>query len=262
MWFTLGTSDEHHVFVAGAPRSGTTLIKAVLENHSAACGPTRESTGLFSNMNFYQDQWWGQTGLDARAVAPLLKSSNNIIALYDRIAQEMRSRHEAAVFVDKVPWPPSRHRLLYVTSKFKGAEWIHIVRDGRDCYCSARDHPHVPQSETVAKFSKYWKSCVESHEASIPEEQKYTIRYEDLTRSPASVVESVMNFVGLDFEIHQVEESSRSGYDKGARGAHSRLQKPITDSSVGRWKDEMSTKEVKVFRRHAGDALRRFGYDG
>ena len=261
MWCTLTTSDERHVFVSGAPRSGTTLLKAILENHSAACGPTYESTGLFSNVDFFRDQWWGQTGLDSNTIAPLLSSSGDIVSFYEKIARTMRDRHDASVFVDKMPWPPRRHRLWYVTSKFEGARWIHVVRDGRDCYCSAANHPHVHQSETASAFAKYWRTCVESHEAMIPEERKCTIRYEDLTRTPSSVIESVMDFVGVDFESQQIEASSRNSYDDGAEDAHSRLQKPISDASVGRWKDEMSAEDVQAFQRHAREVLRKFDYE-
>jgi hypothetical protein len=70
-----------------------------------------------------------------------------------------------------------------------------------------------------------------------------------------------MDFVGLDFESRQVEASSRSDYDDGTEGAHSRLQKPISDSSVGRWKDEMSAEDVQAFQRHASKVLRKFDYE-
>jgi hypothetical protein len=69
-----------------------------------------------------------------------------------------------------------------------------------------------------------------------------------------------MEFIGLDFESRQVEASSRTDYDDGAEGAHSRLQKPISDASVGRWTNEMSAEEVMDFRQHAGNVLEKFDY--
>lgn len=262
LWCTFDTSRKSHVFVCGAPRSGTTLLKAILENHSQLCGPTYESTGIFSNLDFYRDQWWGQTGLDSTEVRRILGDSKNIIEVYDSVAMRVCQEKESARFVDKMPWPPRRYRLRYVASRFEGAQWIHIVRDGRDCYCSARNHPHVPQSKTVTSFAEYWQSCVIGHEERIPDEQKHTIRYEDLCRRPSVVMGEVMDAVGLDFEKKQIEPSSRSGYDDGAQGAHRRLQEPISDRSVGRWKEEIDNEEVALFQRHAGQALRRFGYGG
>lgn len=260
-WCTFRTSEEAHIFVCGAPRSGTTLLKAILENHSMTCGPEYESTAIFSNHDFYRDQWWGRTGIGSDAVRPLLAKSRDIVSFYDRIAAKVREKNDASVFVDKMPWPPRRHRLWYVTTKFKGARWVHIVRDGRDCYCSAQCHPHVHQSKDLASFATYWKTCVESHESMLPDTRTHTVRYEDLTRSPSEVVESIMDFVGLEFEQRQVQASSREKYDDGAQGAHSRLRKPISDKSVGRWKEELDSDEVAAFHHHAGDTLRRFGYD-
>jgi hypothetical protein len=197
----------------------------------------------------------------AENIEPLLESSNNIVSFYDQIAEKACEKNDASRFVDKVPWPPRRHRLWYVTAKFEGARWIHIVRDGRDCYCSAQRHPHVPQSEDIASFAAYWQTCVESHESMIPENRKHTVRYEDLTRSPSEVVESIMEFVGLDFELGQIRVSNRKEYDEGAKGAHSRLRKPISDKSVGRWKGELDSMEANTFYQCAGDTLRHFGYE-
>jgi hypothetical protein len=259
-WCTLDTSQEGHVFVCGAPRSGTTLLKAVLENHSQLCGPTYESTGVFSNLDFYRDQWWGQTGLSSPEIHEIIEDTKNIIEFYDNLAKRMCEKKKATRFVDKMPWPPGPYRLRYVASKFEGAQWIHIVRDGRDCFCSAQNHPHVPQSKTAASFAKYWRSCVAEHEKRISDKQKFTIRYEDLCRQPSMTVESVMNAVGLDFEKKQVEPGSRRDYDDGAQGAHRRLQEPISDRSVGRWKEELGSEKLTLFQRYAGEALRRFGY--
>ncbi|WP_423816096.1 sulfotransferase family protein [Salinibacter ruber] len=260
-WCTLEVSREWHVFVCGAPRSGTTLLKAILENHSMMCGPTYETTGIFANPDFYRDQWWEQTGIQGDEVRTLLAESNSIVSFYDSVAEAVCKKTGSSVFVDKIPWPPRRHRLWYVTSKFKGAQWVHIVRDGRDCYCSAQNHPHVPQSSSATAFAKYWRTCVESHEAWLPEERTYTVRYEDLTNSPAEVVRTIVDFLGLEFERRQVEASNRADYDDGAEGAHRRLKKPISASSVGRWKTEMETSEADAFRRHAGETLQRFKYE-
>lgn len=261
LWCTLHTSEAEHVFVCGAPRSGTTLLKAILENHSAMCGPEYESTCLFSNYDVYRDQWWEKTGARSETVRPLLEKTRNIVSFYDRIAATVREKNNASVFVDKMPWPPHPQRLRYVTAKFKEALWVHIVRDGRDCYCSAQHHPHVPQSEDAASFATYWQTCVESHESMLPDTRTHTVRYEDLTRSPSEVVGSIMDFAGLAFEPGQVRASSREGYDDGAQGAHSRLRKPISDESVGRWKEELGAESVAAFQRRAGDTLRSYGYD-
>lgn len=235
MWCTLDVSKERHVFVCGAPRSGTTLLKAVLENHPKLCGSAYETTGIFANPDFYDErQWWGQPGLDEERVRAILRDSGNILSFYDEVARAVCEKEGAEGYVDKMPWPYGRYRLWYVASKFKRGRWIHIIRDGRDCYCSAQKHPNVPQSQDPPTFAKYWQRCVSDHERLIPDDQKYTIRYEDLTHSPSEVVQAIMGFLGFGFQQTQIEASSRRDYDPGTAGAHSRLKKPISDETVGR----------------------------
>ncbi len=259
-WCTFRKSEERYIFVCGAPRSGTTLLKAILENHSKACGADYESTVIFGKYDLYRDRTLAHIGLEEETVQSILTNSSDVVPFYDDIAAAVCERKQASVFVDKQPWPPRWYRLWYTTAKFEKAKWVHIVRDGRDCYRSAKKFPYVPQSEDPASFATYWKAQVENHESLIPESQKLTIRYEDLTRSPAAVVREIMDFVGLAYEPKQIKVSSREDYDEGEEGEHSRLQEPISATSVGRWKKELDLEEVIQFNRCAADCLRRFGY--
>lgn len=260
LWITSHTSKKKHIFVCGAPRSGTTLLKTILESHPRACGPDYESTVIFGKYDIYRDYTLGHIGLDENVIQSTLSNSNNIVSFYDEIASVFCKKRGASVFVDKQPWPPRWYRLWYTTTKFERARWIHIVRDGRDCYRSAKHHPHVPQSEDPGLFAKYWSNRVGNLESVIPDSQKWTIRYEDLTRSPAETTKEMMSFLELPYKQKQIASSSREGYDEGAQGAHNRLQEPISDASVGRWKEELESEEVAAFEQHATDYLRRFGY--
>lgn len=198
--------------------------------------------------------------LEEETIRKVINESENIVSLYDNLSYSICKNKDASFFVDKTPWPPRFYRLWYTTLKFKKSKWIHIVRDGRDCYCSARHHPHVPHSEDIASFAKYWRTRVKNQESTIPDAQRYTMRYEDLTRSPSDTIKAVMKFIGLPYEPKQIEESTRQDYDLGPEGAHSRLRKPISDSNVGRWKEELDFEEAVAFERHAGHCLRKFGY--
>lgn len=259
-WATLNRSSKKHIFVSGVPRSGTTLLKAVIENHPEVCGPDYETTTVFSDLDdiFTREDW----PLDDRIVNRGLSDTDDIVAFYDFVVGSTCEKENASLFVDKMPWPPNRFRLLYGVSKFPNARWIHIVRDGRDCYCSALNHPNVPQSEDVSSFAKYWAKTIETHEKHMPDERRLTVRYEDFVKDTSGEVASIMDFVGLDFQPEQIEPSKRKEYSPGAEGAHSRLGRPITDASVGRWKEEMEPDEVSAFHQSAGRSLRRWGYEG
>jgi len=248
------------VFVTGCPRSGTTLLKAIMEAHSRMCGPSYETSTIFSFPADFYHQNWGPIDLEDDMVRHILsEQGSDIVSFYDNVVQKSRERKGADVFVDKV-WP-RRYQLRYVSAKFPRARWIHIVRDGRDCYCSALRHPNVPQSESVTEFASFWKGYLQNAENILPDDRRFSVRYEDLVQEPGSRMASIMGFVGLDFEAAQVQASEREGRGaKQHKGAHGRLSRPITDDTVGRWREEMGDEAVASFRCRAGDMLREWRY--
>jgi hypothetical protein len=164
----------------------------------------RKSQGKY---DLYRDQTMSHIGLEEETVRSILANPSDVVSFYDDVAEAVCESRGASVFVDKQPWPPRWYRLWYTTAKFEKARWIHLLRDGRDCYRSAQSHP------------------------------------------PAATTRGIMRFVGLPYEPEQIDASSRENYDEEEQRVHSRLREPITDSSVGRWRQELDPEEVTNFHR-------------
>lgn len=162
-WLRSRPSQRRHIFITGAPRSGTTLLKTILTAHSRIAGGDYESTGLFRVRDLYSYEC-GE--LTKEQVHDLLRKSHSLVELYDSVADALLAYWGGDVFVDKI-WPRA-FRLKFVVRHFPNARWLHIVRDGRDCYCSARKHPNVPQGENLETFANYWMKCNRLVEKHIP----------------------------------------------------------------------------------------------
>jgi hypothetical protein len=87
-----------------------------------------------------------------------------------------------------------------------------------------------------------------------------TIKYEELTNDPQGILTIVMQKLGLQFEEQQLETTSRTN-DKRATYKHFfKLNEPVNNSSQGRWKSELSDKDILTFNKIAAKELNYFGY--
>lgn len=254
---SIGTSsDREHIFITGAPRSGTTLVKTILAAHPAIEGGDYESTGIFKPRNLYQyscgetENGWIQISAE---------EASNLVDFYDQLADALLEYYGGEYFVDKI-WP-HKYRLKYVFAKFPRARWIHMIRDGRDAYCSACEHPNVPQSELLSRFARYWDRSNRLIERIVPAEKRVRVRYEDLARTPRCEIERIMDFLELSVDSDQFHPVA-SGQVPSIRDReyHQRLGEPVNANSVGRRKEELGTEEEKTFIEIAGSRLRRYGY--
>lgn len=255
-WIGNPVSEFCPVFVTGAPRSGTTLLKTVLVAHSQMAGTDYESTGLFRYRNL---EAYRIDELERQKVDAAISGTKHIVPLFEKLAEAVLAQHGAARFVDKLTvraW-----RLKFVARHFPRARFVNIVRDGRDCLCSARRHPNVLQSETVSMFARYWKSCVEIPMRTIPPDRLKTITYEQLTAEPEQTLRGVMSFLDIPFEPGQidpqvyVETSSMH-----TREVHRNLARNINTQSQQRWRAELSVDDQLAFRGVAESTLQTCGY--
>ncbi len=255
MWrFPRTVSDQPLVFVVGAPRSGTTLLQRVIATHSKFVSIDGE-TGIFSARNIFDRPHFHLSDEDTRA---LLASSKDIVDLFARGVALLESRSGGATFVEKTP-QHVKH-LPFLVKHFPQAKFVHIIRDGRDCYCSAQHHPNIPQRNSVRTFASYWRRCIRSSDQIAGHPSLATLYYQDFTDNPRRELTRIMGHLGVEVEDAQLDPGT-TGLDARSGLAHfSRLSQAVTGETVGRWRQEMSEKDAGEFERVAGHELRQHGY--
>lgn len=245
------------MFIIGAPRSGTTLLKTVLVAHSQLTGTDYESTGIFRYRDL-DEYWLGD--LERNQLADLVRHSQHVVTFFDGLVNLLLVRNGAEQFVDKLTirnW-----RLRFVVKHFPKARFVNIVRDGRDCLCSARRHPNVSQSDSVLQFARYWQNCVRIPVSTIPADRMTTISYESFTNRPEETLRALMCFLRREFESTQLDPDVYSGASTmSKRAVHRNLAREITSRSQQRWRSELSAREQAVFCAVAGLSLRECGYE-
>ena len=248
------TSNQRIIFVVGSPRSGTTLMERVLNSHSKLFS-MQEETGLISLRNIFSRDHFGLSHDENRQ---LFSESSDIVDFFTRAARLLESRNEGRTLIEKTP----QHVLHidFLTRYFPNARFVNVVRDGRDAYCSSRKHPNVRlNSPTI--YARYWKRCIDAGLSVKDLPIVHTVRYEDFTSDPQLHLEKVMAFLDMEletsqFEATQVQVDPRSSFER-----HQRLAQPITNATVGRWRDELTDEQVRDFQAVAGDELEICGYE-
>jgi hypothetical protein len=258
------------IFIGGVPRSGTTLLRVILDSHpDVFCGTELRAVHALANL-------WSAADGSAR---PLLKEFYGIDAarLRQVFAQLILSFLEPAWrasgkrrIAEKTPsnllvFP--QLRLLFPDSPL-----VHVIRDGRDVVASRLDRDKAAARaplDTVAVAAtraREWVDAMSLRRRLLSElgsSGRYLeIRYESLVNEPQRVLPALFEFIDerydarvLDF--HRIARNV-SGTEEWSAEA---VRRPIFTSSAGRWRESLSAAEAAAVTGVAGDALRELGYD-
>ena len=280
-------------FIVGATRSGTTLLRLMLDAHPDMAIPS-ESHFIPDLIKAYRlesasperlaevvtaHRRWGDFHLDAeelrerfRAVDPI-NPGDAIRAFFELYAErEGKSR-----WGDKTPgYVREMHRIESVLPE---ARFIHLIRDGRDVALSVLGMNWGPSTVPEAAFR--WKKRILRAREQVPRIDHYVeVRYEDLVLDTEATLRRVCEFIELPYDeamlgYHEraperLQEKARDldrGPEKEPQSAEARLEshalanEPPNPERVGRWRTEMSAEDRAVYEELAGDLLADLGYE-
>lgn len=283
--------------VVGSPRSGTTLLRLMLDAHSElsippetgflTLGPNLRGNGEQLRRNFYdaivnyghpgpswndfeiskEDFWSALSEITPFSVAEGYRAFYRLYA----------TRRGKPRWGDKTP-VYCKH-LDTIRQLLPEARFIHIIRDGRDAALSLRRMWFSPGWEIETQAS-YWRECIVSaRRAGAGHADYLEIHYEDLVLNTRATLERVCEHINLTYEDAMLnyherahdrlrEHKGRSLPDgtpfltqEQRFQQQQRATKPLDASCVFAWKQEMNTDERRRFQVVAGDVLAELGYE-
>lgn len=281
------TEDAHVgrnlvVFVVGCERSGTTLLRTMLDSHQRLAIPPesyfplewirhadslaphgRPDLGRLAERLSRDDRFrrWELNSSDVE----LQWIADRPIDLPSAIRSVFRCyalREGKELFGDKTPSFVTG--IPELAKAFPESRFIHIVRDGRDVALSLVDRKHQPP-HTLPDGAIFWAKRVQQGQSGgsrIGANRYRAIRYEDLVDGPESMLRSLCAFLSLPFDPEMLAYSGR-----GARAAayfdfpefHTHLTRPPT-KGLRDWRRTMSRHDQELVQSLCGDVLRQFGY--
>jgi hypothetical protein len=265
------------LIVLGVSRSGTTLLRVMLDRSPGIAIPdesffvpllARRHGRAVEPKAFLDDlsripnlRTWG---VSPEEVAPRLRSGMKTGEAISAIFESYAMKVGKPRWGDKTPMY-MRH-LPLLARLFPDAQYVHLIRDGRDAALSFLEMPEGTFTRTwahpgdAAQFACLWRK--EVGDARVLGRRagpgRYLeVRYEDLVTTTSEVVESICDFANLPFELEMVEYAG--AVDVSDKPHQQRLLQAPT-AGVRSWRDDMTSSDARAFEAIAGDRLSELGY--
>jgi hypothetical protein len=268
---------EPPLIVLGVGRSGTTLLRVLLDRSSTLAIPYESffvpqlahRHGRRPKLDAFLDDLarlrtlhdWGIAPEDVRPrLREGMMTGEAIAAIFETYAE----RHGKPRWGDKTPLYMQQLPLL--ERLFPAALWVHLVRDGRDAALSFLELPAGfsgktwAQPRTVPQFAARWRTEIAAaRRLGRHAGGRYLeLRYEDLVAEPERELRRVCEHASLPWEPGMLDHTRVS--DTANMPEHRNLAQPPTPG-LRDWRSQMKREDALAFEQVAGDVLRSAGHE-
>ncbi len=242
---------RHPVFLVGAERSGTTLLRLMLDHHpEIAFNPEFEyavemigDNGTFPEPAAYR-HWLSRQWLFQDAHYAVDES----LDFPDLVNSFLRQKLEQGGSGKRLLGATVHHHFNRLKHVWPNARYIHIVRDPRDV---ARSVMGMGWAGNIWAGLDRWLDAERlwADMASGLDQSRYiNVKYEDLIENPGSQLEAICGFMGAPFHDAMFSYADKSTYD---------LPDP---KLVYQWRKKLKDEDIQLVEARLGSMLVERGY--
>lgn len=240
---------EDPLFLVGAERSGTTLLRLMLDHHPrVAFLPEFEysvewltAEGQWPPVDRYID--WLRMNRLLEEPGLSVRRRDSYPLLVDDFLRQKRERdgkeHVGATVHRQFD------RLLWI---WPGARFVHLVRDPRDVARSSIRMGWAGDTYTALDrwlhAERLWDGVCEK----VAEERRCEVSYERLITEPDDELRRLCAFIGVPFDAGMYSYAETSTYDSP------------DGSLIQQWRQKLSEREIRLAESRLGPWLERRGY--
>lgn len=272
------------IFIIGTERSGSNLLRLMLNAHSAVAVP--HPPHIFKYFSPLLKRYG-----DLAEPLPMKRLIKDVLALIDthiypweiRIDAEKLYREAAprsllgilaGIYGEylrsfgKRRWGCKSTFMIHyagvVLETYPNAKFIWLVRDPRAVAASSRLSVFSP-------FHPYYTAVLWRRQQlegldlfnSISKSNITLVRYEDLVKKPESAVTGICAFLGEEYEPGMLDFFKTGAARKSAAlsGSWVNAASPVRTGSISGYRQSLSKSEGRLVEAVAGDLMDRFGYE-
>ncbi len=278
-------------FIVGVGRSGTTLLRLMLDAHPELAIPSEthflptllaEAAGADRALFFRTltgSETWPNMALGTEELEQALDAvepfspAEGLRAFYRLYARRL----------GKTRWgdksPPYRRHMATIQRALPEAHFVHMIRDGRDVALSYRGLWFGPGDDIEAQ-ARFWVDEIGRARRQATDLRHYAeLRYEDLVADPEASLRRLCQDLDLAFDpamlAYHRASAERLAETKSAFGPagstprdldaflaiHERVSRPPDAGRIGRWRSEMPPEQQRLYEAIAGPLLAELGYE-
>lgn len=204
---------KHPIFLVGAERSGTTLLRLMLDHHPEVAFlyefefavDQMDAQGQYPNLQDYYDY------LEHHRIfigAQLdIDHSLDYPALVNSFLQQKQSRDNKLLVGATV-----HHQFQHLLKIWPDAKFIHLIRDGRDV---ARSTVQMGWAGNMYTGVERWIEAEliwQQMAQQLPAERQLSIHYEDLIRDSDGTLQRICQFIGVEFDKAMYSYADKTTY--------------------------------------------------
>ena len=290
--------DERACFIAGAAKSGTTLLVSLLDSHSellvmpqdTAYFPTvltkYRDRGRRAQFDYLTKESWTNVLFGFQAMRGRQDygefPKQKFLETFERIAfHPANEKRDLLVLImesyasvlgvplDRVKrWvektPANRNYVPEIFNRFPKAKLLLTMRDPRALLAAqiALERTRKTKRFSVYYVIAHWRTAAKlAKKIRAKEIPGLVVMYEDLALDPKMSMQQVCGYLEVNFDPEIVLNPTKVGRSWAGNSAAGVRFTEISSEPVTRWRGELNEDEIGWVEMHCADLMLEFGYE-
>lgn len=257
-------------FIIGSGRSGNTLLRRILNNHSQLFIPpeTYVLGSVINTFQIFRGARWEEIvvlvyskfemhpefetfGLDSlselkKEMIHLPKSKRALDTLLNGFYLFYARKHN----IEKIRWGDKTPINTFIVSEIKkvlpNSKFIHIIRNPFDSIYSYVQSGIYKNYENATK--RWLRSVLLAKKNNIKSDNYFEVYYEDLVKQPKAEIQRVCDFLDIDFEEEMLGLQSQFLGDVDILIHHKNVMKPISTVNINKGVRNLSEEDLNSIK--------------